>query len=294
MPGRTGHGTLQRMTARQDEPEERDELTDEEEAELNERPDPLELARRTAAVAEISPADTARLWDRWDQTFGRPVRERTGKPVFGGIRWHAFSWSFTRAESGQRALELYAAEPGAELVVLLEGYDRPSFRLSEGSPIDFSRCGMDLYVIPGSFDWTMVFTHEQPWIGPFFSRRIWTGGAEDSDRRGAPAACVVFACIDHHEYVDAGYRWAFLALENAGVVRNGGDVDVARLLATHDYWNPPVEERSDWLCGAILPAARSFLQRHAGHRVVYVDERQLALDAEHGEGWREAGEGGDL
>jgi hypothetical protein len=256
---------------------------------------PLDLAKRaTASVAEIAPADAARIWSRWDQTFGRAVQERTGRPVFGGIRWHAFSWNFMRAEGGLRAIELYAAEPSAELLVLLEGDHGRSLRLGACAPIDFSRCGLDLYVIPCSFDWTMVFTHEQPSIGPFFCRRNWTENDENKRRSDAPVNCVYFACVDHREYVDAGYRWAYWTLEDAGVVQQGCDVDATRLLAADEYWNPPAEERSDWLCGSILPAARSFLQRHAGHRIVYVDEDRLALDADQGVEWMEAGEHGDL
>lgn len=258
---------------------------------MRKRVSPLDLARQAAAsVAEIAPADAARIWRRWDQTFGRAVQEQTGKPVFGGIRWHAFSWNFTRAESGRRAAELYAAEPSTELLVLEEGEAGQAFMLGECAPIHFDRCGLDLCVVPSSFDWTMVFTHEQPQIGPFFCRRAWTEGDATRSRQLAPVNCAYFACVDHHEYVDAGYRWAYRALENAGAVQQDHDVDAERLLASHEYWNPPVEERNDWLCGSILPAVRSFLQRHAGHRIAYLDDDRLALDAEQGHEWREAGD----
>jgi hypothetical protein len=39
--------------------------------------------------------------------------------------------------------------------------------------LDFSQLRMDLYLMPPSLEWTMVFTHEQPGIGPFFSMAQW-------------------------------------------------------------------------------------------------------------------------
>jgi hypothetical protein len=250
------------------------------------RPEPLDLARRTAtSVANISPADAACLRRNWDQTFGRAVHSRTGKPVFGGIRWHAFSWEFTRAESGARALALYAAEPRAKLFAISEEDEREAFEFEGCAPIDFSPCDVDLYVVPSTLDWTMVFTHEQPDIGPFFCRRTWVETDPNANRRSGPVNCVYFACVDDHQYVDAGYRWAYWTLEEAGVVQRNHDVDIERLLAANEYWNPPVEAQSAWLCGSVLPAVRSFLRRHAGHRVVYVDEDRFVQDAEHGHEW---------
>ena len=99
--------------------------------------------------------------------------------------------------------------------------------------------------------------------------------------------CRYFACIDHHEYVDAGYRWAFWTLEDADVVHLDHDVDVERLLAASEYWNPPAEEGGPWLSQDILPTARSFLRRHAGHRLVYVEEDRLITDSTHGGEWRQ-------
>ena len=32
---------------------------------------------------------------------------------------------------------------------------------------------LDLYVFPASLEWTKVFTHEHPEIGPFFARAEW-------------------------------------------------------------------------------------------------------------------------
>lgn len=255
------------------------------------RPKPLDLARRAAtSVTEIAKTDAARLRRAWDQAFGGAVLQRTGKPVFAGHRWHAFSWKFTRAETSACATALYAAELAGKLLVFLDDDDREAFEFGGCAPIDFGPCGVDLYVVPSTLEWTMVFTHEQPQIGPFFCRRTWAETDLSKDRRSAATRCVYFACVDHHEYVDAGYRWAHRTLEDSGVVQEDQAVDIERVLAVSEYWAPPAEEQSAWLCASILPAARSFLLRHAGHRVVYVDDDRFILDAEQGHEWWEAGE----
>jgi hypothetical protein len=175
------------------------------------------------------------------------------------------------------------------LFVISEDEGRHAFKFGGCVPIDFGPCGEDLYVVPSTLDWTMAFTHEQPEIGPFFCWRSWVEADQRNIlSRSAPVNGVYFACIDHHEYVDAGYRWAYWTLENTGIVQQDHDVDIERLLAANEYWNPPVEEQSTWLCGSILPAVRSFLRRHAGHRLVYIDEDRLILDAEQAQEWREA------
>lgn len=256
---------------------------------MSDRPEPLELAKRaTTSITEIGRAEAARLRRVWDETFGCQVLEHTGKHIYAGYRWHAFSWEFVRAENGERAIELYAAERSAELFVLPEDDGGPAFELGGCAPIDFGLCGRDLYVVPATLDWTMAFTHEQPEIGPFFCRRSWGKVDARKGRRSVPVNCVYFACVDHRKYVDAGYRWAYWTLEQAGVVQKDHDVDIERLLSVSEYWNPPDEERSAWLCSDVLPTVRSFLLRHAGHRIVYVDEDRFARDWEMGYEWREA------
>ncbi len=81
-----------------------------------------------------------------------------------------------------------------------------------------------------------------------------------------------FACPNCRVYIDAGYRWAYWLLEDPGVVIPNGGVDVEAVLAREDYWNPPEEERSEWLCERVLPAVRRFLADHRAHGIVYTDE----------------------
>jgi hypothetical protein len=113
---------------------------------------------------------------RWRETFASPVKQRTGRWVYRGFEWHAFSYGFCQARSGKHALSDYLAEPVDDIYVIPQEDRNVAFSCKSDRHIDFSACGIDLYVVPRDFSWTIAFTHEQPGIGPFFSRAEWCDG----------------------------------------------------------------------------------------------------------------------
>ena len=128
-----------------------------------------------AVVEELDTKARRQLMQRWRETFAVPVRERTGRWVYGGIEWHAFSWGFCQSRSGKRALADYFAEAIESLLVLPQDEGSPAFRCTTANHIDFTPCHEDVYIVPDSFDWTIAFTHEEG-VGPFFSRPEWCDG----------------------------------------------------------------------------------------------------------------------
>jgi hypothetical protein len=125
-------------------------------------------------VEVLSEADAKKLSLRWLDAYSKPVKQKTGSWVFNGFLWHAFSFEFSPARQGAEALCLYALERKRELIVLQEPDHVPAAAwLRELPAPDLSALGLDLYVFPESLRWTMAFTHEQPEIGPFYSRSEW-------------------------------------------------------------------------------------------------------------------------
>jgi hypothetical protein len=80
-----------------------------------------------------------------------------------------------------------------------------------------------------------------------------------------------FGCKDCETYTDAGYRWAFWLLEEPGIVQLGQSVTAEAILSVAKYWDPPAEDRSEWLCRRILPRVRRFLTAHQNHRLTYIE-----------------------
>jgi hypothetical protein len=82
-----------------------------------------------------------------------------------------------------------------------------------------------------------------------------------------------FACCDCKIYIDAGGRWAYWTLEDAGVVQNGAPISVKAVLSTKEYWNPEKKDgHIDWLYNEIFPSVRLFLKEHESHRIIFGDK----------------------
>lgn len=108
-------------------------------------------------------ADEARQWaHRWLEVFGRDRQGMSTKAYM----WHVLSGGRYPSVSGEQAAAAYAEQTGAEFVVLSN--DRISAVLSCVRPE--SRTWSDCYVFPPNLAWTMVFTHEDGWLGPYFAR----------------------------------------------------------------------------------------------------------------------------
>lgn len=97
-----------------------------------------------------------------------------------------------------------------------------------------------------------------------------------------------FACCDCKIYIDAGYRWAYWELEDAGVVSRGQEIDVDTVLSAQSYWNPKPEEGS-WLTEEVFPPLREFLGDHKSHRIVFGEVEDFAPDDDYAIEWMQIG-----
>ena len=81
-----------------------------------------------------------------------------------------------------------------------------------------------------------------------------------------------FACTDCKIYINAGDRWAYWTLEDAGVLRKGAPISTKSLLSAQEYWRPEEDENSIWLYSEVFPSVRLFVMEHEGHRIVFGDK----------------------
>jgi hypothetical protein len=126
-----------------------------------------------ASVKVIEKSALQCLDKEWLLTFSSNVKAKTGKWVYNGYRWHAFSFNYEKSIDGHKALDYYLSlrpkrffvfsDWGPEIGLLCEGIIPP----------DLSSLHTDLYVFPRSLLWTMSFTHEQPDLGPYFACQDW-------------------------------------------------------------------------------------------------------------------------
>ncbi len=111
---------------------------------------------------EYDAEETARLVQSWLDVFGR---NRQGLNTEAYL-WHVFSSGRIPCSSGEKARRNYAAEICCEFVILSNDLKKAVGTDIKPEKPPFSDC----YVFPPNLAWTMAFTHEDGWLGPYFAR----------------------------------------------------------------------------------------------------------------------------
>jgi len=122
----------------------------------------LPLIEPGKVLREFTSTEVATLVAQWLDVFGA---NRDGVNAKAYL-WHIFSGARYPALSGEAAREEYVKQIGAEFVVLSN--DRKTAFVTDALPQNSSL--VDYYVFPANLAWTMAFTHEEGWLGPYFAR----------------------------------------------------------------------------------------------------------------------------
>jgi hypothetical protein len=113
-------------------------------------------------LRQFSEAEASVLAAGWLAIYGKNRHGANTKAYL----WHVFSGARYPSASGADAVEQYKQQVGREFVVLSN--DRKLAFLTERLPEASSLA--DYYVFPPNLAWTMAFTHEDGWLGPYFAR----------------------------------------------------------------------------------------------------------------------------
>jgi hypothetical protein len=137
---------------------------------------PIERARAEClppvAFVRMSAEETAELQQRWRESFAKRVKAATGKWTHLGFDWHAFSYEFVYCRQRAKAITEYQARTARRFVVLPNLDDEPGGYWCESEQLPALH-GLDAYVSDPELTWTMAFTHEEDWCGPYFATRAW-------------------------------------------------------------------------------------------------------------------------
>jgi hypothetical protein len=98
----------------------------------------------------------------WLNIFGKDKQRINAK----AFMWHVFSSERYASVSGAAAMEAYSQHVSPHYVVLSN--DR-EFGFVSDSRFQANNIS-DYYVFPENFAWTMAFTHEDGWLGPYFAK----------------------------------------------------------------------------------------------------------------------------
>ena len=113
-------------------------------------------------VRLFSEEEAERLTAAWLSAFAKGIKGAKDEQFL----WHIFSGGRYPSAEGDSALKQYRSQTGTEFIVLSN--DRKVAFLTDQLPN--SAPLFDYYVFPPNFAWTMAFTHEAGWLGPYFAR----------------------------------------------------------------------------------------------------------------------------
>lgn len=115
-----------------------------------------------SVLRRYSEEEAAGLLAQWLEAFGTSRRGVNTKAYL----WHIFSADRYPSASGAEALAQYRQQAAPEYIVLSN--DRKLAFATDSLP---EKCSLsDYYVFPSNLAWTMAFTHEDGWLGPYFAR----------------------------------------------------------------------------------------------------------------------------
>jgi hypothetical protein len=121
----------------------------------------IPLIHPGTVVREYDQQQTSALVARWLAAFGKNRQGVNAKAFL----WHIFSAGRYPCVSGQQALTEYQQQHEAEYVVLAN--DRILAFVTDKQPQ--ASALRDFFVFPENLAWTMAFTHEDGWLGPYFA-----------------------------------------------------------------------------------------------------------------------------
>ncbi len=123
-----------------------------------------------------------RLCVQWREVFAPHVLLATGKSVYKGCDWHAFSYREALVGrsrppwqillEGRDALAEYGRQRAEELYVVPASSAVQAVRIRGDVPPDLLEDREDVWVAPPDFAWTAFFTHHGWDHGPWFARPL--------------------------------------------------------------------------------------------------------------------------
>ena len=110
----------------------------------------------------LSEVSSQNVIQQWIEVFAKP---RTGCRI-KDYKWHIFSGGYYEAAEGDEALALYVGHLSEKYLVI--DNDESCVVTTDQRPEDVGLS--DYYVCPPNMAWTMAFTHEDGWLGPYFAK----------------------------------------------------------------------------------------------------------------------------
>ena len=128
---------------------------------MSRKPEPLRVSPGVI-LRRYTDSELAAWLSQWLEVFGGNRHGVNSKDYL----WHIFSGGRYPSLRGAEALTEYISQRAPEYVVLSNSRD-----IAFETDVLPETCSLsDFFVSPRNLAWSMAFTHEDGWLGPYFAR----------------------------------------------------------------------------------------------------------------------------
>lgn len=113
-------------------------------------------------IKTFDKSETHKIKERWKKAF---CKEGQGIGL-NQYLWHIFCWERYPSVEGPDAEREYSAHLAKSYIVMPNDNDRAVLVNIKPEGLNYA----DVYVFPENYAWTMAFTHEEGWMGPYFAQ----------------------------------------------------------------------------------------------------------------------------
>ena len=118
----------------------------------------------------ISEEEKETVIKNWLKCYASNVKREIGTWICDKFKWHGFSSGMQYSLSSEEASKEYSKQYLTDYYIFNEKEDWCFHCKSKILP-DLSFLRDDIYITHHNMKWTMVYTHEQPHLGPYFATR---------------------------------------------------------------------------------------------------------------------------
>ena len=125
-----------------------------------------------SVINELPKEAIDQIMEQWENVYCPLSKKEKENIYFNDFKWHVFSNEKYKSIDGDKAIEAYKNQVARTFYVIPELRVWPNevaFTCNSLPPVEVMTKSKDFYVFPKNFAWSMAFTHEQGWLGPYFS-----------------------------------------------------------------------------------------------------------------------------
>lgn len=108
---------------------------------------------------KLPKVESIEIQKKWMSEFASRVKEKTGKWKIGGSLWMGFYEDIEPSTKNIKAMYEYEQQPVEDFYVFDES-GKHCYLVESSNFLMFFNPPEDVYVVPKSFNWTIVFRHD--------------------------------------------------------------------------------------------------------------------------------------